>query len=331
LFDRFFTENEEVMNRKTILQLAAGTFRLPAVSIVALVFSAGVVLIPATARGQIFVTSPGATGDGTIGEYSTSGAPLHPSLVSGLDDPLGIALSGSDLFVAFHFDGTVGEYTTAGATVHSSLISGLGSDTQNVAVSGSDLFVASGNKIGEYTTSGAPLSPSLITGLSTPVGMAFSGSDLFVSNYASNTIGEYTTSGTPVSPSLISVGLDGPEDIVVSGSDLFVANYKNGTIGEYTTSGTTLNPALVSGLGPDNPFGLALSGSDLFVTNIFNGTVGEFTTSGAPVHPTLISGITTPFGIAVVPVPEPAAGALLLIAAAGILMRRQPRGKILCH
>ena len=38
--------------------------------------------------------------NGTIGEYTTSGAVVNASLVSGLNYPFGIAVSGSNLFVA---------------------------------------------------------------------------------------------------------------------------------------------------------------------------------------------------------------------------------------
>ena len=40
---------------------------------------------------------------------------MNASLVSGLRWPDGIAVSGSDLFVADSGPGTIGEYTTSGA------------------------------------------------------------------------------------------------------------------------------------------------------------------------------------------------------------------------
>jgi len=84
-------------------------------------------------------------------------------------------------------------------------------------VSGSTLFVAdaASGTIGEYTTSGATLNASLITGLTYPVGIAVSGSTLFVtSGGSSGTIGEYTTSGGTVNAALIT-GLDGSDGIAV--------------------------------------------------------------------------------------------------------------------
>jgi hypothetical protein len=308
------------MNRKTILVRAAGTFRLIAVFRMALVLLVGAALMPVTARGQIFVSNF-LPGNGAIGEYTTLGATVHASLTSDVNDPLDLALSGSDLFVDNHGNDTIGEYTTSGATVNASLIPGVSGP--GIVVAGSDLFVLNGNTIGEYTLSGATVNASLISGLHTPNELAVSGSDLFVTNYDSDTIGEYTTSGATVNANLIT-GLSGPNGIVVSGSDLFVVNYIGGTIGEYTTSGVMVNASLISGLG-ELPTGLALSGSDLFVTNMFDGTVGEYTTSGGTVNADLISGLQAPWGIAVVTVPEPATGSLVLFAGMGILMRRRQK------
>jgi hypothetical protein len=53
-----------------------------------------------------------------VGEYTTSGATVNASLVSGLDEPIGIAVSGTDIFVANIVGGSVGEYDAAtGAAV----------------------------------------------------------------------------------------------------------------------------------------------------------------------------------------------------------------------
>ena len=79
------------------------------------------------ACGQFFVT----TASGNVSEYTTSGATLNTSLVTGLSSPSGIAVYGSNLFVADRGNdikpgtGTIGEYTTSGATVNASLVTGL--------------------------------------------------------------------------------------------------------------------------------------------------------------------------------------------------------------
>jgi uncharacterized delta-60 repeat protein len=171
------------------------------------------------------------------------------------------------------------------------------------------LFVACGDGgspgtsgvVGEYTLGATPgtitsSNPDLITGLADPGGVAVSGSDLYVVDYANEVVGEYTTSGQTVNASLVS-GLQQPEAVVVSGNDLFVTSATNDTIGEYTTSGTIVNPSLISELGA--PVGLAVSGSDLFVDNTSTGTVGEYTTAGTTVNASLISNLTGTIDLAV--------------------------------
>ena len=172
--------------------------------------------MPETVSGQIYVANAGggSPGSGTIGEYTTAGATVNASLVSGLNYPLGLAVSGGNLFVAGLGD-TIGEYTTAGATVNATLVSGLNAPI-GLAISGGNIFVANylGGTIGEYTTAGATVNASLVSGLNGPHGLAVSGGDIFVANcsdYVSGngTIGEYTTDGDTVNASLVS-GLNAP-------------------------------------------------------------------------------------------------------------------------
>jgi hypothetical protein len=124
-----------------------------------------------------------------------------------------------------------------------------------------------------------------------------------------------------VNPSLVT-GLSAPEGIAVSGSTLFVVNqFGPHNIGEYTTSGATVNASLVSGL--TSPSLIAVDGSDLFVTDAPDGIVGEYTTSGATVNASLITGLSYPVGIAVVAVPEPGTGLLVMAGVLGLAVARR--------
>ena len=101
-------------------------------------------------------------GTGTIGEYTTAGAPVNPALVSGLNQPAGIAVSGGYLYVADIGNNTIDKYDA---------------------------------------TTGLPVNPvPLVSGLHNPWGLAASGGDLFVANNSNGTIGEYTTAGATVNP-----------------------------------------------------------------------------------------------------------------------------------
>ncbi len=66
---------------------------------------------------------------GTVGEYTTSGATVNASLVTGLFSPDGVAVSGSNLFVTnMTYPGEIGVYTISNgqaALSNSSLITGL--------------------------------------------------------------------------------------------------------------------------------------------------------------------------------------------------------------
>ena len=96
---------------------------------------------------------------------------MNASLVTGLQAPTGIVVSGSNLFVVNFSNcscGRIDEYTTSGALEQASLITGLFGPV-GIAVSGSNLFVSylgdAGENIGEYTTSGATVSDPLIANL----------------------------------------------------------------------------------------------------------------------------------------------------------------------
>jgi hypothetical protein len=247
---------------------------------------------------------------GTVGEYNLDGSTINPDFISG-PDPFGIDIVGNDLFVGL--GSNIAEYTTAGTLVNAALASQL-NNPQDIAVSGTNLFVLQQNSnfnnagvVGKYTTSGVTINANLITGLGEPVGIAVSGNDLFVANYYSGTIGEYGFDGSVVNASLIS-GLSGPWGLAIVGNNLYVANQRNNTIGEYTTSGATINTDLISGL--NGPQGIAVWGNDIYVANTYGASVGEYTLSGGTVNASLISGLNSPVGIAVGVVPEPSTVAL---------------------
>jgi hypothetical protein len=89
---------------------------------------------------------------------------------------------------------------------------------------------------------------TLVSGLTSPIDIAVSGGNLFVTDSVTGTIGEYNAiTGATVDAELVS-GLNGPGGIAVFGGNLFVTNFQTGTIGEYTISGDTVNASLISGL-----------------------------------------------------------------------------------
>jgi hypothetical protein len=183
----------------------------------------------ATYAPDPFVGSIGTIANGAETDFYIYG------IANGIDAPISLAASGSNLFVLNYGSGSVGEYNTSAPTsggsltsagiINSSLIASAGTRVISIALSGSDLYVLSdgssslNGQINEYTLGSTPgtIASSqigLITGLQDPTGFAVSGSDIYVANAAvgvngktyNSDIGEYTTSGATINASLIKLG-----------------------------------------------------------------------------------------------------------------------------
>ena len=286
---------------------------------------------PATARAAVVYVGQdgnGTQGTGSIGEYNaTTGA--GGTIITGLNSPAGLALSGNTLFVSNALNGTVGTYNaTTGAPINSSFITGLGS-AFGLALSGNTLFVANSGTVGKYdATTG--VGGAFITGLSGPMGLALSGNNLFVAY--SGTVGKYDA--TTGAGGAFITGLSFPVDLAVSGSNLYVALVENpsipnsGTVGKYDTT-TGAGGAFIIGLG--SPRGLALSLNDLYVAEVNSNTVGEYdATTGTTINGSFITGLSEPVALTVAPLPEPTTLVLAAIGALALLgrnTRRQGRGQ----
>jgi hypothetical protein len=270
--------------------------------------------MPRTAGAQLYVTQ-GGTG-GFVSKYNTTtGALIKAHFITQLNGPTGLAVSGTDLFVAIETANKVGKYNaTTGAVINANFITGLHAPFFGLVLNTSArrLFVTNTtivtNTVGEYNaTTGAPINASLITGLIEPQGLAFMGPTplssvpfLFVANFGNNTVGKYDAkTGTVINASFITV--PSPTGLALLGNTLFVGSFASYTVGAYdATTGAPINASLITGL--NRPVGLALLGNNLFVVNqeTNNGTVGEYNaTTGAAINANFITGLITPVGLAV--------------------------------
>jgi PKD domain len=273
---------------------------------------------PRSAHAQLYVNQqapPTSQAQSGVSEYNTTtGAAINANFITGLNEPVAIAVSGNDLFVANIIGGTAGvvsEYNAVtGTPINASFVAGL-ADPSGLALSGNNLFVGSSSgTIGVYdATTGAAINASFITGLSQPIGLAVSDNTIFVANFGNQTIGKYNAmTGVAINASFIT-GLNSPIALAVSGNNLLVANSENGTVGEYdATTGAVINVNFITGL--TGPEAIALLGNSLFVANDIGAdiggvgadlaTVGEYNaTTGAVINANLITGLNEPFGLAV--------------------------------
>jgi hypothetical protein len=177
--------------------------------------------------------------------------------------------------------------------------------------------------IGKYDgTTGAAINTNFITGLSsTPVVLALSGNNLFVTVKGPNEIGdskvsEYdATTGALINANFIR-GLNQRLGLAVFGNNIFVADFFSGTVGKYNaTTGAVINAnfmvlcnnlfvansimgivdqydattgALINVLNTGgSPKGVAVSGNNLFVIPYIGNTVGKCdVTTGPRLTPT---------------------------------------------
>jgi sugar lactone lactonase YvrE len=291
------------------------------------------------ARGQILLVTNyggGSAGTGTVGAYSTSGSVINASLISGLTGPLGIAVSGTTIYVTQE-NGTVGAYNVDGTAINASLITGITGTPYGIAVSGNDLFVSrySSNAVAKYTTSGELVDSSIITGLHAPASLVISGTTLYVANSSSYTVGAYTTSGATINASFVSTGLVGrPSSLSIDGAKLYVGqNYESNRVGMFDASdGTPVNASfLVTDGFPVSS--LALFGGQLFVANVLNdsnstNTIGVFDSiDGSVINASLFAGLSSANSMAVmVAVPEPSTYAVFAgLGVLGLVILRTSR------
>jgi len=259
---------------------------IPFMAVVALV----AILSTAAPRmvcAQIYVGS----GNG-VGVFSAYGVPINASLIPNLNGPQGIAISGTNLYVANFYSNTIGAYTTSGDVINSNLITGL-SEPEGLVVTNDLLFVANySGAIGEFTTAGTTINTNLIAGGFGSDGLAFNGTNIFVGGMSQ--VAEYKTNAARQVPLVIIPGF--AAGIAVFGTNLFVVDF-NQSINQYSVSGAHIHVPLITGLHPN---GIAASGGFLFVLNI-SGTVGLYTTAGVSINPSLFTTTSsvTPFGIAI--------------------------------
>jgi hypothetical protein len=193
---------------------------------------------------------------------------LNASLITGLNGPFGLALSGNTLFVAITNGGapgagTVGRYDLNTGIFNASFITGL-NDPTSLALSGNTLFVANlsgtpnGNAIGEYNaTTGAVINANFIAGPA--YGLALSGNTLFVSGVNSSVGGgvfEYdATTGALINADFI-VGAYG--HLALSGNTLFALG--SGLVAEFdATTGRAINADFITVNNVASPWGIAVA------------------------------------------------------------------------
>jgi hypothetical protein len=100
---------------------------------------------------------------GVVAKFNLDGTPVNKAFISGFSSgPSGIAISGSNIYVADFFNGTIGKYDLAtGAAVNVSLVSGL-YHPNGLLIIGGLLYVECYTNVGVYGLDGSTKNASLI-------------------------------------------------------------------------------------------------------------------------------------------------------------------------
>lgn len=292
-------------------------------------------------RGQnVYLVNqpPDGPSNGTVSVYNAAtGATITTSLISGLDYPQGLALSGTNLWVVT--GSQLNDYNaTTGAPLKSISVS---DEAMGLALSGSLLYLVDYNAgtqtstIAEYNAiTGGTVSATLVSGLANAFGIAASGNSLFVTNFStpqSGAVLEYNASTGQMTGSF-GQEMDEPQGVAVSGSYLYVTTI-TGALGRFNTT-TGAGSTLANGPGALEE--LAVSGSDIYVgsypPNLTGGELSEYSAvTGALLHASLPTdgSVQYPSYIVVSPVPEPGAwwaGLVGFLAMGGFWRMRSARG-----
>ena len=115
------------------------------------------------AYGNIYLTYPIAAPGSVVEAYDNSGSPVNTRLVSNLNAPEGIAVSGSSLFVTDSNAGVIGEYTISGDTVNTAAVAGETQRSLRYCIIGDESLCRRQRRrhVAEYTTSGQTVNAAL--------------------------------------------------------------------------------------------------------------------------------------------------------------------------
>jgi YVTN family beta-propeller protein len=125
-----------------------------------------------------------------------------------------------------------------------------------------------------------------------PVGVAFDGNNMWVTNWGDGTVSKINVSTDTVTAT-VTVGTN-PRGVAFDGSNIWVANNGDGTVSKVDVSTDTVTATVTVGT---NPVGVAFDGNNIWVTNANDGTVSKIDVSTDTVTATVTVG-TGPRGVA---------------------------------
>lgn len=128
----------------------------------------------------------------------SASTPTVVDVVTGLSNPIGVVLNGTDLFVSEFSGSKISKIDlTASTPTAVEVLSISGISPAFMALKVNDLYFADngGNKVSKFDiTASSPTVTDVVIGLAGPYAIAFNGDDLYITEYSGNKISKFDTS-----------------------------------------------------------------------------------------------------------------------------------------
>ena len=210
----------------------------------------------------------------------TAATPTTTDVVS-TDRPTGIIFNGTDLYIS-NDSGFLGVTNPMAASP--SVTSYYYNDADfiycyQMAINGNDLYIASPEdnsiKIVDITSISS-METDFVTGLNEPSGLAFYGTDLYISEMGSTgiKISKVDITASSPTPTDVVTGIStGPIALAFLGTDLYIAEFGGSKVSKIDITATSPTRSdVVTGL--TRPIGLTFHGTDLYISH--EGKISKF-------------------------------------------------------
>jgi hypothetical protein len=274
------------------------------IAVAALVAAMAPLLMPPRANGN-FVYWTNETGT-TIGRAKINGLGPNNSFISGLNDPLGVAVDSKFIYWSERGADRIGRANLDGSGVNPNFIpsaSGV-SNPAGVAVTPTHIFWANGsNTIGRANLDGTgPVANFITTTSVTHCGIGVDASFVYWTDTQnpSNTIGRAPLDGSGSDPNFITgisaeCGVAADSSFLYWGADL--PSVGRATIGGGGATNSFIPNAVPSGV----PCGVAVNPQYIFWGNPTVTAIGRANLNGSSPNPTLVPGASIPCLLAAAP------------------------------
>jgi hypothetical protein len=195
------------------------------------------------------------------------------SWATGFQAPAGLAISGTDLYVANYNGNTISKVDLNNPNLNNVWATGFNGPSY-LAISGTDLYVANynGNTISKVDLNNPNNNSVWATGFQQPEGLAIFGTGLYVANLNTSRISKVDLNNAN-SNVVWATGFQAPNNLAISGTGLYVANQLGNTISKVDLNNANTNSVWATGF--QQPVGLAISGTGLYVSNFIGKTIGN--------------------------------------------------------